>query len=194
MPPKGSKRAAPAEAKAQEESSSTNNGELRRSARGGGHKAPEPKVVKPRAKKAKTAETADNGDEDKAALQATAGEETAAPAKIDADAPPQTTDAAEADKAEGAAKVDVPEENKDAEKEVSENKKSSGGKIQVGDILPEGLILKNEADEDVTISELTKEKGAVFFIYPKVSTVHQSLQELSVLTRTCSFELLFSFR
>lgn len=180
MPPKGSstKRAAAPE-EGENGSGNGTTSELRRSTRGGGHKAPEPKPVKPRSASGSGPNKKAKKDADDAkVVEATAGEDTKDAGEQDA--PPSVDAKAEAEKhtdaageataskeaTNGASTDDVPQETKEAEKEVT--KSSSSGRIEVGQQIPEGLVLKNEADEDVTISELTKDKGAVFFVYPKV--------------------------
>lgn len=166
MPPKDSKK------RDAEDAPATEN--LRRSTRGGGHAAPPPKASKPassasKAKKAKTdasAPAAENKDEEEQASK-----------DADAAAPPATAAAANGakDDANGAG-VAVPEQNKEIAAEVESKKKPSSSsssaskRIEVGETLPEGLVLKNEKDEEVTISDLTKDKGAVFFVYPKANT------------------------
>ncbi|KAK9900207.1 AhpC-TSA-domain-containing protein [Cystobasidium minutum MCA 4210] len=148
--------------------------ELRRSTRGGGHKAPEPKPASTKAtkaaaapssksKKAKT-EEAKKEDEKNAQEDGADGKEEATAngsSSADKKADEIVADAEKDAKKEG---VQVPEENKDAAKE------KAGKRIEVGETLPEGITLKNEKDEDVNISDLTKEKGAVFFVYPKANT------------------------
>ena len=144
---------------------------LRRSTRGGGHKAPEAKTAKLRSvssKKAKTAAVDGKAEEGGAAGDVGSGSASGTGNGNGVAAPPT------APTADGVAEgvpteekgVPVPENNIDAAKETESKTKS--GKIEVGEILPAGIVLKNEQDEDVTIADLTKEKGAVFFVYPKV--------------------------
>ena len=171
MPPKGSKRSAPKEVEAEVDETETETGSdsLRRSTRGGGHKAPDSKPAKQRTtsgKKSKTAASAEEGD----------GNDSAAPAamengKVESSAAVHPTEPTADGVAEGVPTeekgVSVPEPNIEAAKTTES--KSKSGKIEIGEILPEGLVLKNEEDQDVTIADLTREKGAVFFVYPKVS-------------------------
>ena len=185
MPPKGSSKKRDAEEAPPANGSDDKKapaaaGELRRSTRGGGHPAPEPKAAaapsaaKPRAtKKAKTADAADEAGEKAADANANGNgkEEEAAPA-----GPTEPTKDGVAEGIPTEEKgVTVPEENKEiaraaeaeatsGDKEASKSKK----RLEVGESLPEGLILKNENDEDVSIADIVKEKGAVFFVYPKV--------------------------
>ncbi|KAG6828373.1 hypothetical protein H0H92_008215 [Tricholoma furcatifolium] len=42
--------------------------------------------------------------------------------------------------------------------------------IDIGDVLPAGLTLKNEKGEDVDVAGLAAEKGVVFFLVPKADT------------------------
>ncbi|CAD6571582.1 MAG: hypothetical protein CYPHOPRED_004487 [Cyphobasidiales sp. Tagirdzhanova-0007] len=171
MPPKGSKRAAPKEAAMEVEEEGSDS--LRRSTRGGGHKAPEAKTAKLRSvssKKAKTAAVDGKAEEGGAAGDVGSGSASGTGNGNGVAAPPT------APTADGVAEgvpteekgVPVPENNIDAAKETESKTKS--GKIEVGEILPAGIVLKNEQDEDVTIADLTKEKGAVFFVYPKANT------------------------
>lgn len=187
MPPKGSSKKRDAEEAPPANGSDDKKapaaaGELRRSTRGGGHPAPEPKAAaapsaaKPRAtKKAKTADAADEAGEKAADANANGNgkEEEAAPA-----GPTEPTKDGVAEGIPTEEKgVTVPEENKEiakaaeaeatsGDKEASKSKK----RLEVGESLPEGLILKNENDEDVSIADIVKEKGAVFFVYPKANT------------------------
>lgn len=167
MPPKGSKRAAPAaaaedtEAAPAAENGSDSANSLRRSTRrGGGHAAAEPAATsKPKSsgssnKKAKTSDhepAKSNGE----------GEGEAAPQ------PQQQQDGGDGHGEANSSSVTVPEENKQlAAAEKQANGKSK--RLEVGEKLPQGLILKNEEDREVKVEELTAEKGAVFFVYPKV--------------------------
>lgn len=146
MAPK--KRSANSEMVAPADSNGTSaaSSELRRSTRGGGHKAPEPKPVpKPRSassgtKKAKKDATAD----DKNGTPASATEAGVASAVSES-----------ADKAAGEGTADGEGQAK---------------RIEVGQTLPTGIVLKNDKDEDVSIDEISREKGAVFFVYPKANT------------------------
>ncbi|CAH7666192.1 thioredoxin-like protein [Phakopsora pachyrhizi] len=42
--------------------------------------------------------------------------------------------------------------------------------LKVGDSLSEKIVLKNQEDKEVEVLELLKDKGAVFFLYPKANT------------------------
>jgi hypothetical protein len=128
MPPK--KRGAEGDAAGSEQTS-----ELRRSTRGGGHAAAEPKAkpassksaTKPAsASKAKKAKT-DDKSEDAVAPEEKNG------AKEDTKADAIVAEAEKDAKKEG---VDVPEENKEAAQA------KAGKRIEVGETLPEGIILK----------------------------------------------------
>ena len=192
MPPKGSSKKRDAEEAPAANGGSDDKkapaaatGELRRSTRGGGHPAPEPKAAaapsaaKPRAtKKAKTAEATEEAGEKPADANGNGKEE-------EATAPAGPTEPTKDGVAEGIPTeekgVTVPEENKEIAK-AAEAEAATGGdkdaskaakRLEVGESLPEGLILKNENDEDVSIADIVKEKGAVFFVYPKVR-VHES--------------------
>ena len=187
MPPK--KRNAEPEAggeTADTKSSGTN--ELRRSTRGGGHAAPEAAQSKPRSasnKKAKTTapkSTSNGADKDSADADAARKDDSTTEnaagvtdEKLEAaDKAAETT--GDKDEATG---VEVPQENKDAAKSTK--------RIEIGDSLPEGITLKDEQDKDVSISEIIKEKGAVFFVYPKVTcgeATAQSPAEISAQANT----------
>lgn len=191
MPPKGSSKKRDAE-EAPAANGGTDDkkapaaaaGELRRSTRGGGHPAPEPKAAaapsaaKPRAtKKAKTADVAEEAGEKPADANGNGnGKEE------EATAPAGPTEPTKDGVAEGIPTeekgVIVPEENKEIAK-AAEAEAAAGGdedaskakkRLEVGESLPEGLILKNENDQDVSIADIVKEKGAVFFVYPKANT------------------------
>lgn len=47
---------------------------------------------------------------------------------------------------------------------------TSAKKLEVGDKLPEAIILKDQDDADVNVLDLTAEKGLIIFIYPKSNT------------------------
>lgn len=181
MPPKDSKKR---EAEPQTQTQPPTEG-LRRSTRGGGHPPPAPRPSKPasssagepKSKKAKTA-TATTEKQTEGHSEGAPNEETV---------PDQPTAPTADGIVEGIGSeengVAIPEENKEIAKEVEENKdkdrasdkpkSSSNGsgkkRIEVGENLPEGLVLKNDKDEEVTISDLTKDRGAIFFVYPRVS-------------------------
>lgn len=111
-------------------------GELRRSTRGGGHKASEPKPSsKPKsagkAKKAKTDEMEKPADAAGASEGKTNGDAQENGTETKADA--IITDAEKDAKKEG---VEVPQENKEAAQE------KKGKRIEVGETLPEGITLK----------------------------------------------------
>lgn len=129
--------------------------ELRRSTRGGGHKAPEPKA-KPasssnkskaapasKSKKAKTDAAAEAGEG-----KATTAEEKNGNGKeageSDKKADGIVADAEKDAKKEG---VELPEENKEAAKE------KAGKRIEVGETLPEGITLKVGALKHIALSQ-----------------------------------------
>lgn len=164
MPPK--KRTAAADG--DEPAVATGNEQLRRSSRGGGHKAPSP----PASKKAAAPKSKSNGNKK---AKTAAADETATDkdGKDDSSANAPTEPGANGDKLEAADKTAEKVGDKDAETGVAvpaENKEAAKQtkRIEVGESVPGGIILKNEKDEDVSIDDITKEKGVVFFVYPKV--------------------------
>ncbi|KAL7009321.1 thioredoxin peroxidase dot5 [Cystobasidiomycetes sp. EMM_F5] len=166
MPPK--KRTAAADG--DEPAVATGNEQLRRSSRGGGHKAPSP----PASKKAAAPKSKSNGNKK---AKTAAADETATDkdGKDDSSANAPTEPGANGDKLEAADKTAEKVGDKDAETGVAvpaENKEAAKQtkRIEVGESVPGGIILKNEKDEDVSIDDITKEKGVVFFVYPKANT------------------------
>lgn len=147
MPPKGSNNSKKREAEGDSTTAASgDSNSLRRSTRGRGHPAAasanEKPASQPKPRSSKKAKV--EGE----------GETATAPAEEEPAAGEDTN-------------VAVPEENKEiAAAAAQQNGKSK--RLEVGETLPAGLVLKNEMDQDVKVEELTREKGAVFFVYPKV--------------------------
>lgn len=172
MPPKGStkKRTAAEEgdgAANREQDNGSGSASLRRSTRGGGHPAaaekPAPKSKNSSSnssnKKAKTTDSVDQNDDVKEGQP----ENGAGAAEVTADG----KEAAEG--AQDGGESSIAQENKEiADNTAVASKKGQQRRLEVGESLPAGLVLKNENDEEVKVEELTREKGAVFFVYPKV--------------------------
>jgi len=97
-------------------------------------------AAKPRVTKKRTAEGADDGNnEDKGKTKAK---------KAKGDSTPEDEAEGSGDAAEPAPQL---------------------APIDIGDILPD-LVLKNEKEEDVQVADIAKEKGAVVFLVPKADT------------------------
>lgn len=181
MPPKGStkKRADLPTDNAAASTEESNGNSLRRSTRGGGHAAPE---SKPAASKPKSASNK------KAKVDKT---DDAAPAEEKPAEDGSATDAANGDsKQEGGGEAAIEKENKEVAEEHKESKSGSSKRLEVGETLPAGLVLKNEKDEEVKVEELTKDKGAIFFVYPKVRS---AIKPVSIAGELMSVALLRTF-
>lgn len=69
------------------------------------------------------------------------------------------------------AKAVAPKEKVEKAAAVAPKKASSSKKLAVGDnISSVGATLITEEEKEVTLAELTKEKGIVIFMYPKANT------------------------
>ena len=84
-------------------------------------------------------------------------------------------DAKETETAKGkeTEKEDVIMEDKENQAAEAAEPEPHSKELEIGDKLPAGWTFPNEKDVEVTIAELTAEKGLVIFIVPKADTREQ---------------------